>query len=70
MPACDRCLDHRRPKGFTLGDAGISSRHTLALINRGHASAIDIMTLREKIQQEVQSRFHIQLEQEPVQLGF
>ena len=49
---------------------GISSRHTLALINRGHASAIDIVTLREKIRQEVQSRFHIQLEQEPVELGF
>nr|WP_218623983.1 UDP-N-acetylmuramate dehydrogenase [Granulicella sp. dw_53] len=56
-------------KGFTLGEAGISSRHTLALINRGHATARDIATLRDTIQQEVKSRFNIQLEQEPVQIG-
>jgi UDP-N-acetylmuramate dehydrogenase len=57
------------PKGFTMGEAGISSRHTLALINRGNATAADITALREKIQHQVQSRFNIQLEQEPVQLG-
>jgi UDP-N-acetylmuramate dehydrogenase len=56
-------------KGFQLGNAGISSRHTLALINRGNASAADIEKLRDTIQQEVNARFHIQLEQEPVQLG-
>jgi UDP-N-acetylmuramate dehydrogenase len=57
------------PKGFTLGQAGISSRHTLALINRGQATAADIAALRDRIRQQVQSRFNIQLEQEPVQLG-
>jgi UDP-N-acetylmuramate dehydrogenase len=56
-------------KGFTLGNAGISSRHTLALINRGNAIADDIAVLRNTIQREVQQRFHIELEQEPVQLG-
>jgi UDP-N-acetylmuramate dehydrogenase len=56
-------------KGFQLGNAGISSRHTLALINRGNASAADIQKLRDTIQQEVNTRFHILLEQEPVQLG-
>jgi UDP-N-acetylmuramate dehydrogenase len=56
-------------KGFQLGNAGISSRHTLALINRGNASAADVQRLRDTIQQEVKARFHIQLEQEPVQLG-
>jgi UDP-N-acetylmuramate dehydrogenase len=57
------------PKGFQLGEAGISSRHTLALINRGHASFADISALRDTIQREVARRFNIQLEQEPVQLG-
>jgi UDP-N-acetylmuramate dehydrogenase len=56
-------------KGYTHGEAGISSRHTLALINRGHATAADIAALRDAIQREVLRRFHIQLEQEPVQLG-
>jgi UDP-N-acetylmuramate dehydrogenase len=56
-------------KGFALGEAGISSRHTLALINRGNAAATDIKNLRDRIEHEVKSRFSIQLEQEPVQLG-
>jgi UDP-N-acetylmuramate dehydrogenase len=56
-------------KGFSLGNAGISSRHTLALINRANATSADIAALRDTIQREVQRRFHIQLEQEPVQLG-
>jgi UDP-N-acetylmuramate dehydrogenase len=56
-------------KGFALGEAGISSRHTLALINRGHATAGDIIALRDRIRETVNARFGIQLEQEPVQLG-
>jgi UDP-N-acetylmuramate dehydrogenase len=56
-------------KGFVMGAAGISSRHTLALINRDHATFADVATLRDAIQREVQSRFGIKLEQEPVQLG-
>jgi UDP-N-acetylmuramate dehydrogenase len=56
-------------KGFQQGDAAISSRHTLALINRGNATAADIEALRDTIRTEVAKRFAIQLEQEPVQLG-
>lgn len=57
------------PKGYAMGNAGISSRHTLALINRGNATAADIAALRDTIRKEVAQRFGIQLEQEPVQLG-
>ena len=57
------------PKGFQQGNAGISSRHTLALINRGNATAADIEALRDTIRAEVAKRFAIQLEQEPVQVG-
>ncbi len=56
-------------RGFALGEAGISSRHTLALINRGHATAADILKLRDRIQQEIQEKFGIHLEQEPIQPG-
>jgi UDP-N-acetylmuramate dehydrogenase len=56
-------------KCFQLGEAGISSRHTLALINRGNATFADIAALRDTIQREVARRFNIALEQEPVQLG-
>jgi UDP-N-acetylmuramate dehydrogenase len=56
-------------KGFQQGNAGISSRHTLALINRNNATAADIEALRDTIRTEVAKRFSIELEQEPVQLG-
>ncbi len=56
-------------KGFLMGRAGISSRHTLALINADHATFADITALRDAIQHEIQTRFGILLEQEPVQLG-
>lgn len=56
-------------KGYTMGNAGISSRHTLALINRGNATAADLFNLRDAIQQKIKALFGIQLEQEPVQLG-
>jgi UDP-N-acetylmuramate dehydrogenase len=55
-------------KGYSLGEAGISSRHTLALINRGSATHADIAALRNLIQQTVHDRFGIALEQEPVLL--
>ncbi len=56
-------------KGFSLGNAGVSSRHTLALINRGHATYADLTGLRDRIRSEVHSRFRITLEQEPIELG-
>jgi UDP-N-acetylmuramate dehydrogenase len=56
-------------KGFTLGHAGISSKHTLALINRGGASAAEILALRDYIRAAVEQRFSVRLEQEPVLLG-
>ncbi|RXH56561.1 UDP-N-acetylmuramate dehydrogenase [Granulicella sibirica] len=54
-------------KSYSLGEAGISSRHTLALINRGRAAYADIAGLRERIVGTIKDRFHITLEQEPVE---
>ncbi len=56
-------------KGYALGNAGISSRHTLALINRGGASAAEVVALRNKVIDEIASRFAIRLEPEPVWLA-
>ncbi|HEU5458197.1 MAG TPA: UDP-N-acetylenolpyruvoylglucosamine reductase, partial [Terracidiphilus sp.] len=57
-------------KGTARGEAGISSRHTLALINRGGATAHDILALAKEIRAAVFARFGIQLEKEPVLVGF
>jgi UDP-N-acetylmuramate dehydrogenase len=56
-------------KGYALGNAGISSRHTLALINRGGASAAEVVALRDKLTGTIASRFGIRLEPEPVWLA-
>lgn len=53
-------------KGYALGPTGISTRHTLALVNRGGAKAADIFELRDRIVAAVEERFGIRLEPEPV----
>src|SRR5579859_2755230 len=56
-------------KGFRMGAVGISSRHTLALVNLGGATAKDVLALRDLIRERV-GRLGIELEMEPVLLGF
>jgi UDP-N-acetylmuramate dehydrogenase len=53
-------------KGFRMGAAAVSSRHTLALTNNGSATAADITALRDTIQSRVHELFGISLEPEPV----
>jgi UDP-N-acetylmuramate dehydrogenase len=57
-------------KGSVWGRAGISVNHTLALINRGDASAAEIIALKDNIQAAVNDKFGIALEPEPVFVGF
>jgi UDP-N-acetylmuramate dehydrogenase len=57
-------------KSYAVGGAGISSRHTLALINRGNATAAEITALATQIAEAVRTRFDIALEMEPVLVGF
>lgn len=57
-------------KGFCLGNAGISTNHSLALINRGGANAAEILRLKNLIVEGVFSKFEIELLPEPVFVGF
>ena len=57
-------------KGYEYGRAGISSKHALALINRGGASAQDILDLMQRIQADVRTSFGVDLKPEPVFVGF
>lgn len=56
-------------KGFRLGNAGVSTRHSLALTNRGGASCAEILALERVIREGVMGRFGVVLEREPVLLG-
>jgi len=57
-------------KGFAMGRAAISSRHTLALVNLGDATAAELIGLRDAVMTAVKDKFGVQLEQEPVMLGW
>lgn len=57
-------------RGYVKGRAGISSKHALALVNRGDATAAEIAALRDEIQQRVEQQWGIKLEPEPVLVGF
>ena len=58
------------PKGFTRGKVGISRKHSLAIVNRGGATAADILALKDEVQIGVQDKFGVHLSQEPVFVGF
>ena len=55
-------------KGFRLGRAGLSTRHTLALTNRGGATCADILSLEDHIRTGVLRTFGVLLEREPILL--
>jgi UDP-N-acetylmuramate dehydrogenase len=57
-------------KGYAKGAAGISTRHSLAIVNRGGATAADIVALKDEIQQRVKDEFGIELQTEPMFVGF
>lgn len=52
-------------KGYRKGGVGISSNHTLALVNYG-GTATELLALAEQIQSNVYTTFGLKLEQEPI----
>jgi UDP-N-acetylmuramate dehydrogenase len=57
-------------KGFAIGPAAVSAKHTLALINRGGAQAADVVRLAREIRRGVEDKFGLMLVPEPVFVGF
>jgi UDP-N-acetylmuramate dehydrogenase len=56
-------------KGYGVGSVGISTRHTLALTNRGGATFEDVERLQADIEGMVERKFGVRLVREPVVLG-
>jgi UDP-N-acetylmuramate dehydrogenase len=56
-------------RGYGNGRAGISTKHTLALVNRGGATTAELMALAREIAAGVQDRFGVALHPEPVLVG-
>lgn len=57
-------------KGFQKRNVGLSTKHTLAIVNLGKASAADVLALKNEIQAKVKALFGIELQPEPIFVGF
>lgn len=57
-------------KGYVKGNVGISSKHALAIVNRGNATADEVIALKHEIQDAVQRLWDIRLQPEPMFVGF
>ena len=56
-------------KGFGSERVSLSTKHTLALTNRGGAATADLLALAGEVRRGVQKRFGVRLENEPVLVG-
>ena len=57
-------------RGYGTGRAGLSTKHPLAIVNRGGATAREVVNLAVQIKRTVLDRFGIRLYPEPVFVGF
>ena len=58
------------PRGYNRGHVGISRKHALAIVNRGGATAAEVLKLKNEIQTRVHEEWGVRLETEPVMVGF
>ena len=56
-------------RGYGEGPAGLSTKHTLALTNRGTATAADLLAVAREVRDGVRARFGVTLVNEPVLVG-
>ena len=56
-------------KGLREGDAGISNRHALVLVNHGKASGEQLWAMAQRVMNGLKTTFGVQLEPEPLIIG-
>lgn len=57
-------------KGWIHGNVGLSTKHTLAIVNRGGGTAREVVELMRLIQGRVRDEFGVELHPEPNFVGF
>ncbi len=62
-------LDACECRGLRIGDAMVFPKHANIVINAGHATAHDVLTLAEVMKARVRARFGVELEEEVMFLG-
>ena len=64
-----RLIEESGLKGYTVGGAQVSPKHTGFIVNTGNATASDVLSLANHVQEKVLEKFGISLELEPVIVG-
>ncbi|MBI1991653.1 MAG: UDP-N-acetylmuramate dehydrogenase [Candidatus Omnitrophica bacterium] len=64
-----RLIDQTGLKGARIGDAQVSCRHANFIVNVGHATCDDVLSLMEHVQRRVLQEFRVRLEPEVRLLG-
>lgn len=59
-----KLIDDCGLKGFSVGDAEVSKKHAGFIVNKGKATARDILALEEEVRHRVFDRFGVTLERE------
>ena len=59
-----RLIDQAGLKGVRIGDAQVSRRHAIFIVNLGRATCDDVLSLMEHIQRRVAQEFRVMLEPE------
>ena len=64
-----KLIDEAGLKGYSIGDAQVSTKHAGFIINRKNATAQDILKLIKYVQEEVYKKFNKQIELEIEVIG-
>ena len=59
-----KLIDDAGMKGYSVGDAQVSEKHAGFVVNKGRASAEDVLALMSRIQAAVKEKFGVDLKPE------
>ena len=57
-------IDKAGLKGFSIGDASVSTKHAGFIVNKGNATAEDVLNLVKNIQNVLYEKFNVNVELE------
>ena len=64
-----KLIDEAGLKGFAIGDAQVSEKHAGFVVNKGNATAEDVLKLTKYIQDKLYKRFNVKIELEVEVVG-
>lgn len=59
-----KLIDDAGLKGFSIGGAEVSTKHSGFVVNKGNATAKDVLDLVEYIKEKIEEKFHKKIELE------